>query len=471
MSKVIGSLREAIELSGLEDGMTVSFHHHLRNGDYIMNMVLDEIAEMGIKGIKVAASAFFPVHSAVVEHIKNGVVTGLDTNYMVGPLARAVSSGILDNPVIFRSHGGRPRAIHEGSLKIDIAFIATPSSDAMGNINGVNGPSACGSLGYAIPDAICARKVIAVTDYLVPYPNSPISIDQTLVDWVVKVDSIGDPAGIVSGTTRVTRDPIGHVIARYAAEVIQASGLLKEGISFQTGAGGASLATALYLKQKMLEKGIKGSFGMGGITGFFVDMLEEGLMEKLIDVQCFDLDAVNSLKNNLSHLEVSASFYANPKAKGCAVDNLDVVVLGATEVDTQFNVNVLTDSNGIIMGGSGGHSDTAAGSKLSIIVANLLRSRLPIVVNQVTTKVTPGNTVDVLVTERGIAVNPQRKELEQYLKDAKLPVVTIEELKDTAEKIAGKPAKVSLTDEVVGVVEYRDGNIIDRVYKPVGSER
>ncbi len=470
MNKVVNSLKEAIGLSGLKDGMTISFHHHLRNGDYVVNMVLDAIAEMGIKDIKVASSAFFPVHGHLVQHIRSGVITGLDTNYMAGPLARAVSAGILDKPVTFRSHGGRPRAIHEGSLKIDVAFIGAPSSDAMGNINGMKGPSACGSLGYAIPDAMCARKVIAVTDYLVPYPNSPVSIDQTLVDWVVKVDSIGDPAGIVSGTTRVTRDPIGHIIAGYAAEVIQASGLLKEGISFQTGAGGASLAAAFHLREKMLKGKIKGSFGMGGITGFFVDMLEEGLIEKLIDVQCFDLDAVKSIKNNPDHMEVSASFYANPGVKGCAVDNLDVVVLGATEIDTRFNVNVLTDSNGIIMGGSGGHSDTAAGAKLSIVVANLLRSRLPIVVDEVTTRVTPGNTVDVLVTERGVAVNPRRKELEDRLKDAGLPVMSIEELKAAAEKIAGKPGKVSFTDEVVGMVEYRDGTIIDRVYKPVGSD-
>lgn len=470
MNKVAASLRKAIQLSGLKDGMTISFHHHLRNGDYVVNMVLDEIAKMGIKDIKVAASSLFPVHEPLIHHIKDGVITGLDVNYMSGPLARAVSHGILGKPVTFRSHGGRPRAIHEGSLKIDVAFIAAPCSDTMGNINGVEGPSACGSLGYAIPDAQCAQKVIAVTDYLSPYPNSPVSIDQTLVDWVVKVDSIGDPAGIVSGTTRVTRDPIGHIIAGYAAEVIQASGLLKEGISFQTGAGGASLATAFHLKQKMLAKGIKGSFGMGGITGFYVNMLEEGILEKLIDVQCFDLDAVKSIKNNTNHMEVSASFYANPGVKGCAVDNLDVVVLGATEIDTQFNVNVLTDSNGIIMGGSGGHSDTAAGAKLTIIVANLLRSRLPIVLDKVITKVTPGNTVDVLVTERGVAVNPQRKELMDSLREAKLPVMGIEELKAAAEKIAGKPRKISFTDQVVGTVEYRDGSIIDKVYKPTGSE-
>lgn len=466
MTKLRDSLRQAIEASGLESGMTVSFHHHLRNGDYVMAMVMDEIAALGIRDIRVAASSFFPVHGSLVRHIKSGVITALDCNYMSGPLAEAVTAGMLEKPVTFRTHGGRPRAILEGSLSIDVAFIAAPSSDEKGNLNGVKGPSACGSLGYAMADAQMARQVVAVTDHPVPYPNGPVSIDETLVDHVVVVDSIGDPAGIVSGTTRVTRDPVGHVIARNAAEVIDASGLLKEGISFQTGAGGASLATAHYVRQKMIDRGIKGSFGMGGITGFFVDMLKEGLMETLIDVQCFDLEAVRSIAENPNHLEVSASFYANPGAKSCAVENLDVVVLGATEIDTAFNVNVLTDSSGNIMGGSGGHSDTAAGAKLTLIVANLLRARLPIVVDRVTTKVTPGETVDVLVTERGIAVNPARPDLKAALLEKGLPVVDIEELKALAERLAGVPRKRKFTDQVVGVVEYRDGTLIDRVYKP-----
>ncbi len=289
MNKIKASLKSAIQAAGLRNGMTVSFHHHLRNGDFVLNMVMDEIADLGISDIRVAASAFFPVHGKMVRHIKTGVVTALDCNYMSGPLAEAVTSGMLEKPVMFRTHGGRPRAILEGSLKIDVAFIAAPSCDAMGNLNGVDGPSACGSLGYAMADALMADKVIVVTDNLVAYPNGPVSIDETLVDHVVEIDSIGDPEGIVSGTTMVTRDPVGHVMARHAADVIEASGLLKNGISFQTGAGGASLATAHYLREKMVSGGIKGSFGMGGITGFFVKMLEDGLMEKLIDVQCFDL--------------------------------------------------------------------------------------------------------------------------------------------------------------------------------------
>src|SRR6056297_1176464 len=111
MSKIRKSLRKAIEAVGLESGMTVSFHHHLRNGDFVMNMVMDEIADMGISDIRVAASSFFPVHGRMVRHIKSGVVTALDCNYMSGPLAEAVTSGMLEKPVMFRTHGGRSRAI------------------------------------------------------------------------------------------------------------------------------------------------------------------------------------------------------------------------------------------------------------------------------------------------------------------------------------------------------------------------
>lgn len=49
MSKLVASIKEAIEKCELRDGMTISFHHHMRNGDYVLNMVLDEIAKMGIK--------------------------------------------------------------------------------------------------------------------------------------------------------------------------------------------------------------------------------------------------------------------------------------------------------------------------------------------------------------------------------------------------------------------------------------
>lgn len=464
-NKVLNSIDEALDKAGIKDGMTISFHHHLRNGDYVINMVLDAIAKRGIKDITVAASSIFPVHAPMVDHIKNGVVTGIYANYMSGPVAEAVSRGELKKVAVMQTHGGRPRAIESGELHIDIAFIGAPTADTYGNINGVQGKSACGALGYAVPDAEYADKVIAITDNLVPYPACPIEITQIYVDYVLVVESIGDPNGIVSGTTKITKDPVGLKIAKMTSEVIKASGLVKDGMSFQTGAGGTALAVAAELKEIMKNEGVVGSFAAGGTTAYIVEMLEEGLFRNIFDVQCFDLKAVESYRDNPKHQPMSASMYGNPHNKGAVVNNLDVMILGATEIDVNFNVNVTTSSSGVIMGGSGGHSDTAAGSKLAIVVTNLMKARLPIIKDSVTTVTTPGESIDVIVTERGIAVNPKREDLIEKLKATNLPVMTINELKTMAEKMTGVPKPIELDDKIVAVVEYRDGTIIDVVKK------
>lgn len=463
MSKLISSVREALEKTGLRDGMTISFHHHMRNGDFVLNMVLEQAAEMGIKDLTVNASSIFDIHEPIIEHIKNGVVTGLECNYMGGKVGKVISQGILEKPVIFRSHGGRAGDMENGSSKIDIAFLAAPCADNMGNCSGKYGPSACGSLGYAFSDAMHADKVVVITDNLVPYPLKDTSISEGYVDYVVEVSQIGDPARIVSGTTKITRDPVGLRIAGLAAQVVKHSGYLKDGFSFQTGAGGASLAVAKYVEEMMEKENIKGSFCMGGITGYMVDMANKGYFDTILDVQCFDLKAIESIRENPKHQEISAMRYASPAAKSAAVDSLDVVILGATQVDVNFNVNVHTDSNGFIMGGSGGHCDTAAGSKLAIIVAPLIRARLPLIVDEVLCKSTPGETVDVVVTQRGIAVNPKQKELKEKLLKAGLPVKDIEELKQIAEDIAGVPNKIQTGDKVVAKVLYRDGTLLDTI--------
>ena len=463
-TKVVSSLQAAILQSELKDGMTVSFHHHLRNGDYVLNMVMEQIAALGIKNLTVNASSLFDTHMPLLDHIASGVVTTIQTDYMAAGLGRAISQGAMENPVQFRTHGGRPRDIALGVTPIDVAFIAAPACDPMGNCSGKYGPSACGSLGYAMADARYAKHVVIVTDNLVPYPLQDWSIPETEVDAVVTVDAIGDPKGIVSGTTRITRDPVGLVMASHAAKVIEASGLLRDGFSFQTGAGGASLAAAKFLKDIMLEKKIQGSFGLGGITGYMVDMLKAGCFRSLLDVQCFDLEAVESLRTNPMHQEISALQYAAPTGRSAAVDSLDVVILGATEIDTDFNVNVHTDSRGYIMGGSGGHSDTAAGAKLSMIIAPMFRARLPIVTDHVTCISTPGKDIDVLVTQGGIAVNPAREDLRERLTAAGLPVVDIHELKEKTERITGKPAKAPHGDRVVAEVIGREGALQDVIY-------
>jgi citrate lyase subunit alpha / citrate CoA-transferase len=461
-NKLLGSISEAIEKTGLKDGMTISFHHHLRNGDYVLMMVVDEIARRGIKDITICASSLTSAHEGLVEHIKNGVITGLQTSGVRGNIAKEITENcILPKPVIFRTHGGRARAIEAGDVKIDVAFIAASCCDELGNMNGKVGKSAFGAMGYPMVDAQYADKVVAITDNPVPYPAYPISIPQTLVDYVVVVEEIGDPSLIGAGATRVTKNPAELLIAEYASEVLINSGLVKNGFSFQAGSGGASLAVAKYLREYIKEYNIVGSFASGGITSYMVELLEEGLFNALLDTQTFDGKAAESFSRNENHIEMSASMYANPHNKGCVANKLDIMILSATEVDTKYNVNVITASTGIIMGALGGHPDTAAGAKLTVVVAPLMRKRIPIIVDDVTTVVTPGETVDVVVTERGVAVNPKNTELLEKLQATNLPLMTIEELKDLAESFTGKPEKVEFGDKIVGIIEYRDGTIID----------
>ena len=463
MSKLVSSLREAIAASGLRDGMTVSFHHHLRSGDYVINMVMNEIAAMGIKNLTVNASSLFDDHAPLAEHIKSGVITRIITDYMSEGLGKYISAGIMEQPVEFMTHGGRPTAIMQGKTPIDAAFVAAPAADCEGSCTGKIGRSACGSLGYAFADAQFAKKTVVITDGLCERLEEP-SIDGKFVDFVVRVDEIGDPRGIVSGTTAITRDPVGLIMARDAADVIKYSGLLKDGFSFQTGAGGASLAAAKFLMEIMLEEKIHGGFGLGGITGYMVDMLRAGCFEELRDVQCFDLKAVESIRTDPRHHEISAFEYASPANEHAWVNSLDAVILGATEIDTDFNVNVHTNSSGTIMGGSGGHSDTAAGAKLAMVIAPLFRARQPIITERVSCVSTPGRDIDVFVTQYGIAVNPKNEELRDRLIRAHLPIVSIEELKAKAESLCGVPKALEHGDKVVAKVIGRSGEVQDLIY-------
>ncbi len=465
-TKVVESLKEAIVKAGVKDGMTISFHHHFRAGDKLVMMVADLLAEMGIKDIRIASSSLASCHGGLVEHIKNGVVNRIESSGLRGRLANEISEGILgENPAVIRSHGGRARAIVEGDLKIDVAFLAASSADCMGNANGIKGKSICGSLGYAMVDAQYANKVVVVTDTLVDYPNYPQSIPQTLVDYVVIVDEIGDSKGIMSGATRFTSNPKELLMAKRVLDVMLASGLFVDGFSMQTGSGGASLAVTRFVKEELIKRNIKCSYALGGITKPMVELLEEGLVDQLYDVQSFDLFAAESVGRNERHVEVSADFYANPFNKSAGVNKLDFVILSALEIDTEFNVNVISGSDGVIRAASGGHSDTAAAAAVSILVAPLTRGRISTIIDKVTTVVTPGSTVDVVVTDYGVAVNPTRDDLKEKFIEAGIKIVTLEELRAIATRLLGTPKEIEFTDEVVAVIEYRDGSIIDVVKK------
>lgn len=461
--KLCATPEEAIRRSGLRDGMTVSFHHAFRSGDLTLNTVMAAIASMGFKNLTLASSSLSDCHAPLVEHIRNGVVSRIYTSGLRGPLAEEISRGLLAEPVQIHSHGGRVQLIKSGELNIDVAFLGVPACDPFGNASGYIGSACCGSLGYAKVDADEAHRVVLLTEQLLDYPNGPASIMQDRVDLIVQTDKVGDADKIGADATRMTSNPRELLIARSAADVVAHSGYFKEGFSLQTGTGGASLAVTRFLEDKMRSRGIHAGFALGGITAAMVNLHEMGLIKKLLDVQSFDRTAAESLARNPGHLEISANQYANRGSKGASVDRLDVVVLSALEIDTRFNVNVLTGSDGVLRGASGGHCDTAAAAALSIIVAPLVRGRIPTLVDEVTTCVTPGTSIDILVTDHGIAVNPSRPELAERLKDAGLHVVPIGWLRERAEILTGKPQPVAFTERVIAVVRYRDGSVIDVV--------
>lgn len=463
--KMVENLKDAIVKTGLKDGMTISFHHSFREGDEIIGQVLTAIRELGIKGLRFAPSAVVNIKNpSIVDFVKDGTIDRIEASGIRGELGDAVLGGLMGKPVILRTHGSRPRAIEAGELQIDVSFIGASAADEYGNATGQIGPNACGSLGYSFVDAMNAGKVVVITDYLVDYPCCPASISQQYVDYVVKVDRIGDPDKIGKGAARMTKNPRDLLIAERAADVMAASRMFKENFSFQTGAGAISIACTNYLADRMEQRGVKASFALGGMTAAIVDMYKKGLVRVLECSQSFDAVAARAIAEEPGIVEIDNAVYSNPFTKGSMLDKLNFGVLGALEVDTDFNVNILTGSSGEMMGGLGGGPDVAAGSDISIVCLPVVRGRTPSITKKVFTCCTPGETVAAVVTEAGIALNPKHKyyaELKEDLENANLKLVSIEYLQQLAESLTGVPKPIETTDRIVCIVEYRDGTVID----------
>lgn len=459
--KRVPTLKDALVKSGLKDGMVISTHHHFRNGDLIANQIFDIAKELGVKGLTWVPSASFPCHEHLIQYLEDGTIDHIEGS-MNGPLGKYTSRGKMKGTGILRSHGGRYQAIQDGDVQIDITVIAAPTADAFGNATGDRGPTACGLLGFALADSQYADRVIVITDNIVPFPCTPWQIQGNYVDYVVEVDQVGVPEKIVSGTTAITKSPDRLLLAEMSAQFCDEAGILKDGFSFQAGAGGTALSIGIYFSEIMRQRGFKARFARGGSNKYLVNMLEEGLVEHILDGQTFDLDGVRSMRENANHHNTSPFTSYNYHGKGNFASMVDVVILGATEVDVNFNGNVVTHSDGYLLHGIGGWQNCLF-SKCVILPIPLFRDRIPVIVDEVTTLCGPGELIDVIVTERGIAINPKRKDLIKKLKGSKLPIKTIQELKEEAEKICGKAKKPKFKDNIVAAIKWVDGTVIDVV--------
>jgi len=460
-NKVVPSLKDALLKAGIRDGMTISTHHHFRDGDLVVNMVFDVAKELGIKNLRWFPSASFPCHQHLISYLEDGTIHHIEGS-MNGPLGKFVSEGKMKGVAVLRSHGGRVQAIQDGEVKIDIAVIACPSVDPFGNANALYGPSACGVLGYAEMDVEYADKVIMVTDNLIEYPCLPIQLKGNFVDYVVEVDKIGIPEKIVSGTTQITRSPDRLKIAEMTATFCEKAGIIYDGCILQNGAGSISLAISVFMNQIMKKNKWKARAALGGSTQYSVQMLEDGTLENILEGQLFDTAAIKSMRENRNHQSFSVFNAYNYHSKGNLTSMIDVVTLGATEVDINFNGNVVTHSDGYLLHGIGGWQNCLH-AKNVILPIPLFRDRIPVIVDEVTTLCGPGELIDVVVTERGIAINPLRVDLIEKVKNSGLPVKSIQELKEEAERICGKPQKPKFEDNIIAVVKWVDGTVIDSI--------
>jgi citrate lyase subunit alpha/citrate CoA-transferase len=463
MDKVYTNTMKLIEKLDMDHSQTISFHHHLREGDRVMETVIKALHDAGLRDLTVCSSSVMNCHDFLVEYIKNGTICNLETSGLRGELGKFISDGGMDNPVIIRSHGSRARAVSDGERTVNVAFIAASKADELGNATGIVGRNAFGSLGYGIWEARNAKKTVVVTDDLSSKVLDHISISQSETDAVLLVEQIGTSEKINSGALRIKSDPLTMRIAENTARFLIHSGIDLNEKAIQMGSGGISLQTMNNLTSYLDEKNIRFKFAVGGITRNLINLLEAGFVQALMDVQSFDPSCAISLRDNQNHHEVDVNTYANPLNPSNLVNSLDIAILSALEIDLNWNVNVITGSDGRFMGAVGGHQDVAEGSDLTIVVAPLIRGRIPVLTDRVNTLVTKGKEVDVFICEYGIAVKEDHESILASLKNHGIKTLKLSELYDKTVKYVDIPTKPEYKDKTVAIVQDRYGNTLSEI--------
>jgi citrate lyase subunit alpha/citrate CoA-transferase len=470
----------------IEDGDVISYPHYYRFGDKGLEMVVKALRKQKKKGIILYANAIFDhTDPWLFEAFRDGTLAGLYGNVYRKFGAHVMAGELLPWVTVGFSHGNRVRKLQTGEVHIKAAFAPVPLADQCGNATGLKGPDEqlCGPLGLAaadweFADYTCLLAGEVSSNLIVPYS---LSMEQT--DFVVPVDCPGQSSGIGSGTLdldKVRSQPLNARIAENVLNVMKAADIVKDQFSFQVGAG-AGLIVLDSIRTMLKEAGIQAGFSIGGVTSMHVDMLEEGSIRHLLHGQLFEPSrkVIHSLLDNPSHQEITAGYYASVANKECAVNLLDLAVLSALEVDLDFNVNTVC-ANGRIIGGIGGGQDVAAGAGLTIIFLPLATGKkglgFPKIQEQVYTRTTPGDVIDVVVTEEYAAVNPKsrspyRDAILENGREFGLELLPIETLRqkavDAAQEMGKIPPRSETTDDILHAVEWRDGTLLDVIRKTI----
>ncbi|MFH2035066.1 MAG: citrate lyase subunit alpha [Candidatus Zixiibacteriota bacterium] len=480
-SKVV-SLDMVMEF--LKDGNVISYPHYYRTGDKGLQLVVEYLRKSGKHDIKIYGNAFFDhVDPWLAEAVRDGIIGGLYGN-VYRKLGESVVAGeFLPWVSVGFSHGNRVRKLQTGEVNVKVAFGPVPIADHYGNANGLLGKAEhkCGPIGLFTADAEYAEYVCLLAGTISETVVMPTPISMEQVDFVVKVDDPGLNSGIGSGTLDMDKarsNPFNVQVAENVSNVIRASGVVKDDFGFQVGSG-AGLLILENIRQMLKDEKIRANFAIGGVTSLHVDMLDEGTLYQLMHGQLFEPSErmFESLLTNYHHHEITTPYYASVANKESAVNLLDLAVLSTLEVDLYFNLNTVC-ANGRIIGGIGGGQDVAAGADLTIIFMPLATGKngkgFPKVVDKVYTRTTPGEVIDVVVTEEYAAVNPQsqssyKEAVIERAKDFNVKLVSIEELHEKsiakAEEFGTLPVITETTDDVVHVIEWRDGTLLDTIKK------
>ena len=295
------TLDDAVAGCDLRDGATIGFHHHFRNGDRVIVAVMQALAKQGLRRLTLVASSIFPTHAPLIELTRSGVIDRIVTDYVKGPVADEIMAGGVSGLCVLQSHGGRARAIASGELLLDATFIGAPLAHVSGAATGRGGRRPCGPLGYAMVDAAHARRTVILADQITNVPLALPDIPAEHVDFLLHFDQPGDPEGIRSGATIARQNQTAACISDGIARVLDAAGVIRPGFSFQTGAGGYSLAAVAMIGERLARIGACADFISGGITSAHVAILKQGLAGRIRDVQSFDLDAVASSIHDPAH--------------------------------------------------------------------------------------------------------------------------------------------------------------------------
>ncbi len=481
----VTTLDKVMEL--IEDGDTISYPHYYRLGDVCLKIIIDKLRETGKKDIRILGNAFFDnCVPWLPEAFKDGTISGI-TGSCYRAMGKHVMAGDFLPWVINRyGHGNRVRRFHTGEERVKVAFGPVPIADKWGNANGLMGKpdSWVGPLGLFLADTLWAENVCLLAGEVSDRYLFPRSLSMVNVDFVVPVEDPGDSSGIGSGTLnldKIRANKFNSVIAGQVLDVMQAAETIFNGFNFQVGSG-AGLIVLDEIKKILKKKEIRAGFAIGGCTSLHVEMLQEGLIDNLLHGQCFETSekVIKSMLYDHNHYEISTGEYEDVANRENTVNMLDVAVLTALEVDTKFNVNSIC-ANGRILGGIAGAQGVAACSDLTIMFLPLETGKkekslgFPKIVEDVYTVSVPGEVIDVVVTEDYIAVNPESKSshidaLTSNADKFNLDIVGIDDLRKLSEKKGAEfgktPPRPELTDIPVEAIEWRDGTLLDTIFKP-----